>query len=99
MVLHPTCHITRHRLDLRVWNQLHVYLELLSSNHGIVLFTPLGLYLCIQMWIRDTGVDKGGPGGPGLPMAGQKRIFLLKQRDFQVNFEAQNALKLTYEHL
>jgi len=26
-----------------------------------------------------TGVDKGGPGGPGLPpMAGQKRIFLVK---------------------
>jgi len=52
------------------------------------------MILCLH-WSRQGG--QGAQAPP--PMAGQKRFFLLKYRDFQVNFEAQNALKLTYEHL
>jgi len=37
--------------------------KILSTSHG---------------YLYDTGVDKGGPEGPGPPIAGQKRIFLLK---------------------
>ena len=39
---------------------------------GIVYMEYEGLCNC-----RATGVDKGGPGGPGPPMAGQKN-FLVK---------------------
>ena len=37
--------------------------KILSTSHG---------------YLYDTGVDKGGPEGPGPQIAGQKRIFLLK---------------------
>ena len=37
--------------------------KILSTSHG---------------YLYDTGVDKGGPEGPGPPIAGQKRIFFVK---------------------
>jgi len=83
------------------------------------LYTKFLSFPVLSFGVVHTGVDKGGPGPP---MAGQKKkgrgyfyqmsnmytciAYLTEIRKFcsknlvhkSVNFEAQNAVKLIYEH-